>query len=103
MASAAIEERKEQTIMPSLEALVHQRVALKARRDGALTALCARAGVAVPAIPHAGRPKPMGQWMNHDLEADTTLAELLGGLAGEVDELRAEIDALTGAKKGAKR
>jgi hypothetical protein len=54
--------------MPSLEALVNERVALKARRDAALAVVCERAGVAVPAIPDAGRPKPLAQYANFDLE-----------------------------------
>jgi hypothetical protein len=87
--------------MPSLEAMVNQRVALKARRDAALAVVCERAGVAVPAIPDAGRPKPLAQYANFDLEADTVLAELVLGLAGKVDQVRADMAALSG-KKGSK-
>ncbi len=60
--------------MPSLEALVNERVALKARRDAALAVVCERAGVAVPAIPNAGRPKPLAQYANFDLASDLTAA-----------------------------
>jgi hypothetical protein len=91
--------------MATLETLAHEKQELEVRRDQALGALAARAGDSAPRIRDVSLAKVPSEQREHMLGMMTltTIAlEQIRALAAEVDQLRAEVDALKGARKGAK-